>query len=82
MSCLVYIVDFVGYIYRLGAHSYSAVQMIINIKGNYDMKKILTIGMVTALLSLGGCKLIKADGECIGLCFPICNNIGGPCPVG
>ena len=46
------------------------------------MKKILTIGMVAALLSLGGCKLIKADGECIGLCFPICNNIGGPCPVG
>ena len=48
-----------------------------NKKGNNNMKKLLTVGVIAALLSLGGCKLVNADGECTGLCGPICNDISG-----
>lgn len=41
------------------------------------MKKLLTVGVMTALFSLGGCKLVNSDGECTGICPPICNDIGG-----
>ena len=43
------------------------------------LKKIVTVGMITAFLLLGGCKLVNADGECTGLCSPVCNVIGGAC---
>ncbi len=45
------------------------------------MKNILAIVCVTAFLSLGGCKLVNADGECFGICGPICNNIGTTCDM-
>ena len=41
------------------------------------MKNMLTIGLIAALLSLGGCKVVTSDGGCIGFCGPTCNVIGG-----
>lgn len=47
------------------------------------MKKSLAICCITVLFSLGGCQLVGADGECVGICPPICNDISGStCTMG
>lgn len=47
------------------------------IKGNNNMKNLFTVAVIAGLLTLGGCKLITSDGDCVGLCDPICNDISG-----